>query len=218
MSFRERSPLAFPSCRQCAIFALALSSAPNAQAAPQPAAASATTPETKSTEAVARIRQIAVEIERETAPREVERRKFNELKTFIDGRGDGAVRAGRTAKRRHCRPTHRLCHRAHPILSRMVWSSVSAAPMPNRFEFGGARTARQWRCRRRLVRKVQGRPSRRARLAASCERPGQVMVDVLVDGASVAVGARDQAAAELTSNGGSIPRLTASMRNRLRFK
>jgi hypothetical protein len=44
------------------------------------------------------------------------------------------------------------------------------------------------------------------------------MVDVLVDGASVAIGARDQAAAELTSNGGSIPSLTASMRNRLRFK
>ena len=48
---------------------------------PQPQAA---TPEAKATDAVARIRQLAVEIERETAPREVERRKFNELKSLID--------------------------------------------------------------------------------------------------------------------------------------
>jgi hypothetical protein len=44
------------------------------------------------------------------------------------------------------------------------------------------------------------------------------MADVLVDGVSIAVGARDQAQAELMSNGGSLPALSASMRNRLRFK
>jgi hypothetical protein len=44
------------------------------------------------------------------------------------------------------------------------------------------------------------------------------MIDVLVDGVSVAIGARDQAQAELSANGGSLPQLTASMRNRLRFR
>src|SRR5262245_46683317 len=68
----------------CAVLALALVSA-HTQAAPQTAAAAeSATPESKSTDAVARIRQLAVEIERETAPREVERRKFNQLKSLID--------------------------------------------------------------------------------------------------------------------------------------
>src|SRR6185436_14754774 len=68
----------------CAVLALALLS-PGTQAAPQaPAATEPATPESKASDTVARIRQLAVEIERETAPRDVERRKFNELKSLID--------------------------------------------------------------------------------------------------------------------------------------
>ena len=78
-----------------ALLALALIAPLSAQAAPQaPAATQAVTPEAKATETVARIRQLSVEIERETAPREVERRKFNELKSLIDGEAIAQVVLG----------------------------------------------------------------------------------------------------------------------------
>ena len=44
------------------------------------------------------------------------------------------------------------------------------------------------------------------------------VTDVLVDGVSISVNARDQAQNELKSNGGSIAQLIASMRNRFRFQ
>jgi len=201
----------------CAIFALALSAVPNAQAAPQPAAASATTAETKSTEAVGRIRQLAVEIERETAPREVERRKFEELKAFIDGQAMAQFVLGErlnaaTAAQRAAFVTALTDLVADGLVERL--GGAHAEP----FELSGARRLDNGDVV--VVSFVRFRDGHRGELdwRLHAGGPGQVMVDVLVDGASVAVGARDQAAAELTSNGGSIPRLTASMRNRLRFK
>lgn len=201
----------------CVVVGLALLSAPNAQAAPQPAAASAATAETKATEAVGRIRQLAVEIERETAPREVERRKFNELKTLIDGEAMAQFVVGErlnaaSAAQRTAFVSALSDLVADSLIERL--GGTHAEP----FELGGARTLDNGDIV--VVSHVRFRDGHRGELdwRLHAKGSGQVMVDVLVDGASVAVGARDQAAAELTSNGGSIPRLTASMRNRLRFK
>lgn len=200
-----------------AIVLLALSSASIVQAAPEPAAASAATAETKSTEAVGRIRQLAVEIERETAPREVERRKFNELKAFIDAeamaqfvlgeRLNAATAAQRTAV---------VSALSDLVADGLVERLGGAHAEP--FELSTARTLDNGDIV--VVSFVRFRDGHRGELdwRLHAKDNGQVMVDVLVDGASVAVGARDQAAAELSSNGGSIPSLTASMRNRLRFK
>ena len=200
-----------------AIAVLALSSAPHAEAAPQPAAASAGTAETKATEAVGRIRQLAVEIERETAPREVERRKFNELKTFIDGEAMAQFVLGEhltaaSAAQRAAAVTAIADLVADGLIERL--GGAHAEP----FELGAARVLDNGDIV--VVSHVRFRDGHRGELdwRLHPKGSGQAMVDVLVDGVSVAVGARDQAAAELSSNGGSIPRLTASMRNRLRFK
>ncbi len=95
-------------------------------------------------------------------------------------------------------------------------------PHAEPFELGGARTLDNGDVV--VVSHVKFRDGHRGELdwRMHAKGPGQVtaqvMADVLVDGASVAIGARDQAQAELSSNGGSIPALIASMRNRLRFK
>ena len=205
-------------CVASALLALALLSAPNAQAAPQaPAAAQAATPEAKATEAVARIRQLAVEIERETAPREVERRKFSELKSLIDGEaiaqfvlGDRLGAATPPQRAAFVSALSDLV--ADGLVERL--GGAHAEP----FELGAARTIDNGDIV--VVSHVRFRDGHRGELdwRLHAKGAGQLMVDVLVDGASVAVSARDQAATELSSNGGSIPRLTASMRNRLRFK
>ena len=201
----------------CAVVALALSSAPNLQAAPQPAAANSASAETKAIDAVGRIRQLSVEIERETAPREVERRKFNELKTFIDGEAMAAFVLGdrlngASAAQRAAFVAALSDLVADGLVERL--GGTHAEP----FELGGARVLDNGDIV--VVSHVRFRDGHRGELdwRLHAKGAGQVMVDVLVDGASVAVGARDQAGAELSSNGGSIPSLTASMRNRLRFK
>ena len=165
----------------------------------------------------AEIRQLAVEIERETAPREVERRKFNELKTFIDGdamaqfvlgeRLNAASAAQRTAF---------IAALSDLVADGLVERLGGAHAEP--FELSGSRTLDNGDIV--VVSFVRFRDGHRGELdwRLHAKGAGQAMVDVLVDGASVAVNARDQAAAELSSNGGSIPSLTASMRNRLRFK
>ena len=201
----------------CAIVALALSSAPNAQAAPQPAAASVASAEAKATEAVGRIRQLAVEIERETAPREVERRKFNELKTFIDGEAMAQFVLGeRLSAASAAQRAAFVSALSDLVVDGLIERLGGAHAEP--FELGGARPLDNGDIV--VVSHVRFRDGHRGELdwRLHAKGSGQVMVDVLVDGASVAIGARDQAAAELTSNGGSIPSLTASMRNRLRFK
>jgi len=201
----------------CAIVALVLSPVSHAQAAPEPAAANGPATETKAIEAVGRIRQLAVEIERETAPREVERRKFNELKTFIDGEAMAAFVLGdrlngASAAQRVAFISALSDLVADGLVERL--GGVHAEP----FELGGARALDNGDIV--VVSFVRFRDGHRGELdwRLHAKGAGQLMVDVLVDGASVAIGARDQALAELTSNGGSIPSLTASMRNRLRFK
>jgi ABC-type transporter MlaC component len=153
----------------CAILALALASVPNAQAAPQaPAANAAVTPEAKAAEVVARIRQLAVEIERETAPREVERGKFNELKSLIDGEAIALFVLGEklgaaTAPQRTAFVSALSDLVADGLVERL--GGAHAEP----FELEGARTIDNWRHRRGLACPVQGRTPRRARLAPACQ-------------------------------------------------
>jgi ABC-type transporter MlaC component len=190
----------------------------SAQAAPQaPAATQAVTPEAKATETVARIRQLSVEIERETAPREVERRKFNELKSLIDGEAIAQVVLGEkltaaTAPQRTAFISALSDLVADNLVERL------GGPHAEPFELGAVRTLDNGDVV--VVSHVKFRDGHRGELDWRMHVKGQqqVMADVLVDGASVAIGARDQASAELSSNGGSIPALIASMRNRLRFK
>jgi len=201
-----------------ALFALALIAPLSAQAAPQaPATTQAVTPEAKATETVARIRQLSVEIERETAPREVERRKFNELKSMIDGEAIAQVVLGEkfsaaTAPQRTAFISALSDLVADNLVERL------GGPHAEPFELGAVRTLDNGDVV--VVSHVKFRDGHRGELDWRMHVKGQrqVMADVLVDGASVAIGARDQAQAELSSNGGSIPALIASMRNRLRFK
>jgi ABC-type transporter MlaC component len=201
-----------------AVLALALAAGPNVQAAPQPPAArQAATPEAKAADSVARIRQISIEIERETAPREVERRKFNELKSLIDAEAIAQVVLGdkmgtATAPQR----TAFISALGDLIADNLVERLGGQHAEP--FELGNTRTLDNGDIV--VVSHVKFRDGHRGELDWRMHAKGQalVMADVLVDGASVAIGARDQAQAELSSNGGSIPALIASMRNRLRFK
>ena len=201
----------------CAVFALALPST-HTQAAPQPSSATeAATPEATARDAVARIRQLAVEIERETAPREVERRKFNELKSLIDAEAIAQFVLGeRLSAAPATQRTAVIAALADLIADGLVERLGGAHAEP--FELEGARRIDNGDIV--VVSHVRFRDGHRGELDWRLHANGakQLMVDVLVDGASIAVGARDQAATELSSNGGSIPRLTASMRNRLRFK
>lgn len=201
-----------------AILGLALFVAPNAQAASGAAPGiQVVTPEATATETVSRIRQLAVEIERETAPLEVERRKFNQLKALIDGESIAQFVLGErlnsaTAPQRAAFIAALSDLVAEGLVERL--GGVHAEP----FELGGARTIDNGDVV--LVSHVRFKDGHRGELdwRLRAKDSTQLMVDVLVDGASVAVGARDQAATELKSNGGSLPALTASMRNRLRFK
>jgi ABC-type transporter MlaC component len=209
--------LRFPSAAG-AILALAVLASPHTQAAPQaPAAAQAVTPEAKAAEAVTRIRQISVEIERETAPREVERRKFNELKSLIDSEAIAQVVLG--DKLAAATPPQRTAFIS--ALGDLIADNLIerlGGPHAEPFELGNTRTLDNGDVV--VVSHVKFRDGHRGELDWRMHAKGQaqVMADVLVDGASVAIGARDQAQAELSSNGGSIPALIASMRNRLRFK
>ena len=178
-------------------------------------------PKPKLLKSVTRIRQLSVEIERETAPREVNRRKFNELKSLIDGEAIAQVVLGQklsaaTAPQRAAFISALSDLIADNLVERL--GGAHAEP----FELGAARTLDNGDVV--VVSHVKFRDGHRGELdwRMHAKGPGQVatqvMADVLVDGASVAIGARDQASAEFTSNGGSIPALIASMRNRLRFK
>jgi phospholipid transport system substrate-binding protein len=158
-----------------------------------------------------------VEIERETAPREVERRKFNELKSLIDSKAIAEFVLGEklnaaTAPQRAAFISALSDLVADGLVERL------GGPHAEPFELAGARRLDNGDIV--VVSFVRFRDGHRGELdwRLHAKSPDQRMVDVLVDGASVAVSARDQAATELNSNGGSLPSLTASMRNRLRFK
>src|SRR5262245_14745162 len=173
--------------------------------------------EMKASETVSRIRQLAVEIERETAPREVEQRKLAELKARIDAEAIGQFVLGERLARAPA-PQHRafVAALADLIADGLVDRLGGAHAEP--FELSGVRTLDNGDIL--IVSHVRFRDGHRGELDWRLHAKGsnQAMVDVLVDGVSIAVGARDQAQAELVGNGGSLPALTASMRNRLRFK
>jgi ABC-type transporter MlaC component len=201
-----------------ALLALALIAPLSAQAAPQPPATTqAATPEAKATESVARIRQLSVEIERETAPREVERRKFNELKALIDGEAMAQVVLGDKFSAATAPQRNGFISALSDLVAENLVERLGG-PHAEPFELGAARTLDNGDVV--VVTHVKFRDGHRGELDWRMHVKGQrqIMADVLVDGTSVAIGARDQAQAELSSNGGSIPALIASMRNRLRFK
>lgn len=214
---RERLPLRFNRAASVAL-ALGLIATSSAHPAPQaPTATQAATPEAKATEAVSRIRQLSVEIERETASRDVKRRKFNELKSLIDSEAIAQVVLG--DKLGAATPPQRAAFVS--ALSDLVADNLTerlGGPHAEPFELGATRILDNADVV--VVSHVTFRDGHRGELDWRMHAKGQaqVMADVLVDGTSVAISARDQAQAELSSNGGSIPRLTASMRNRLRFK
>jgi ABC-type transporter MlaC component len=202
-----------------ALLAWALIAPLSLQAAPQApaAAAQAVTPEAKATDAVARIRQLAVEIERETAPREVERRKFNQLKALIDSEAIAQFVLGERLNAATAPQRANFIAALGDLIADGLVERLGG-PHAEPFEMGAARTIDNGDIV--VVTHVKFRDGHRGELdwRMRANSPDQLMVDVLVDGTSVAVGARDQAQAELSSNGGSIPALIASMRNRLRFK
>jgi ABC-type transporter MlaC component len=198
----------------CVLVGLLVLFSPAASAAPQPAAAGA---EAKATEAVSRIRGLAVEIERETAPREVERRKFNELRSHIDGEAIALFVLG--PRLNNATPPQRAA--ATSAITDLVADGLverlgGAHAEP--FELGEARRLDNGDVV--VVSHLRFRDGRRGELDWRMRPKGDAyaMVDVLVEGVSVAVGARDQAQQELLANGGSLPQLSASMKNRLRFK
>ena len=171
----------------------------------------------KATEAVNRIRQLAVEIERETAPREVEQRKLAELKSRIDAEAIAQFVLGeRLASAPAPQRRAFVAALADLIAEGLVERLGGAHAEP--FALSGTRTLDNGDII--VVSHVRFRDGHRGELDWRLHAKGsaQAMVDVLVDGVSIAVGARDQAQTELMSNGGSLPALTASMRNRLRFK
>jgi len=180
-------------------------------------AASPSSAETKATETVSRIRQLAVEIERETAPREVERRKFNELKSLIDAEAMAQFVLGSRLMSAPAPQRAAFISALGDLVTDELVERLGG-PHAEPFELGGARTLDNGDVV--VVSHVRFRDGHRGELdwRMHSKDAAQVMIDVLVDGTSVAVGARDQAQNELMSNGGSLPQLTASMRNRLRFK
>jgi ABC-type transporter MlaC component len=201
-----------------ALLALALIAPLSAHAAPQaPTAKQAATPEANATETVSRIRQFSVEIERETAPREVERRKFDELKALIDSEAIAQFVLGEQLNAATAPQRAGFIAALGDLVADGLVERLGG-PHAEPFEMGPARTLDNGDIV--VVTHVKFRDGHRGELDWRIHAKGQnqLMVDVLVDGASVAVQARDQAQAELSSNGGSIPSLIASMRNRLRFK
>ena len=199
------------------VVALALAPPMAVGAAPSSLAADATTPEAKATASVSRIRQLAVEIERETAPRAVERRKFAELKSFIDGEAIAKTVLGdRLSAASAPQRTALIGALTDLIADGLVERLGGTHAEP--FELGTTRTLDNGDIL--VVSHVRFRDGHTGELdwRLHPKGSGQAMVDVLVDGVSVAIGARDQAQAELSANGGSLPQLTASMKNRLRFR
>jgi ABC-type transporter MlaC component len=199
------------------LVAFALLSSPATAVAAEASKAQVASAEMNATESVSRIRQLAVEIERQTAPREVERRKLSELKTLIDTEAIAQFVLGeRLALAPAPQRASFVSALADLVAEGLVERLGGAHAEP--FELGGARTLDNGDIV--VVSHVRFRDGHRGELdwRMHAKGPNQVMADVLVDGVSVAVGARDQAQAELMSNGGSLPALSSSMRNRLRFK
>ena len=181
------------------------------------AAAEAQTPEAKAAAVVGHARELAVAIERGHLSREAERKQWNELRDLIDSEAIsqfvlGAKWNDATAPQRRAFATTV----SDLVVQRLV--DRLGNPVAEPFELGQARTLDGGDVV--VVSHVKFMDGHTGELDWRLHSSGTkvAVADVLVDGASVAVAARDEAATELKSNGGSIAQLIASMRNRLRLR
>jgi len=192
----------------CAFLALGPSSA---YAAADPAR------EAKASAVVAHARELAVAIERGKLSREAERKQWNELRGLIDSQSISQFVLG--PKWNDATPPQKRGF-ATTVSDLVVQRLVDRLgnPQAEPFELGQTRTLDDGDVV--VVSRVKFRDGHTGELDWRLHPTGDKVAvsDVLVDGASVAVGARDEAANELTANGGSIAKLIASMRNRLRFQ
>lgn len=211
----------------CAISAFALL-APLASAAPAeptapgtpaaPAAPATSTPnEAKAVETVARARELAVSIERGHLSREAEKKPWNDLSSLIDSQTISQFVMGE--KWNEATPPQRRAFAAAVtdlIVQRLV--DRLGSPLAEPFEIAATRTLDDGDVI--VVTHVKFRDGHIGELDWRLHPAGSklAVADVLVDGVSISVNARDQTQNELKSNGGSIAQLIANMRNRFRFQ
>jgi len=182
-------------------------------------AAAATDPsnEKKAAETVARARELAVTIERGHLSREAEKKPWNELSGLIDSQAISQFVLGE--KWNEATPPQRKAF-ATAVTDLVVQRLVDrlGSPLAEPFEIGTTRTLDDGDVI--VVTHVKFRDGHIGELDWRLHPTGSALAvaDVLVDGVSISVNARDQAQNELKSNGGSIAQLIASMRNRFRFQ
>ena len=181
------------------------------------AAAQAQTPEAKAAAVVGHARELAVAIERGHLSREAERKQWNEMRGLVDSEAISQFVLG--PKWNDATPPQRRAF-AMAVSDLVVQRLVNRLgnPMAEPFELGQARVLDGGDVV--VVSHVKFIDGHTGELDWRLHSSGDkvAVADVLVDGASVAVAARDEATTELKSNGGSIAQLIASMRNRLRFR
>ena len=173
--------------------------------------------EAKAVQIVGQARSLAVSIERDQLSRDAQKKKWDELRDLVDSQNISEfVLADKWAAATP--PQRRGFANALSDLVVQRLSERLGNPMAEPFEIGMARTLDGGDVV--VVSHVKFRDGHTGELDWRLRSSGAKMAvaDVLVDGVSVAVAARDEVATELKSNGGSIAQLVASMRNRLRFK
>jgi ABC-type transporter MlaC component len=202
----------------CAISAFALLAPLAAAAAAAPPAPATSTPnEAKAVETVAHARELAVSIQRGHLSREAEKKASNELSSLIDGQTISQFVLGE--KWNEATPPQRRAFAA--VVSDLVVQRLVdrlGSPLAEPFEIAATRTLDDGDVI--VVTHVKFRDGHIGELDWRLHPTGSklAVADVLVDGVSISVSARDQAQNELKSNGGSIAQLIASMRNRFRFQ
>jgi ABC-type transporter MlaC component len=202
----------------CAISAFALLAPLAAAAAAAPPAPATSTPnEAKAVETVAHARELAVSIQRGHLSREAEKKASNELSSLIDGQTISQFVLGE--KWNEATPPQRRAFAAvvtDLVVQRLV--DRLGSPLAEPFEIAATRTLDDGDVI--VVTHVKFRDGHIGELDWRLHPTGSklAVADVLVDGVSISVSARDQAQNELKSNGGSIAQLIASTRNRFRFQ
>ncbi len=204
----------------CAIWAFALL-APLAAAAAEPAASTAPAApkasEARASETVAHARELAVTIERGHLSREAGKKPWDELSGLIDSQTISQFVLGE--KWNEATPPQRKAFTSAVtdlVVQRLI--DRLGSPLAEPFEVGATRTLDDGDVV--VVTHVKFRDGHIGELDWRLHSAGSrlAVTDVLVDGVSISVNARDQAQNELKSNGGSIAQLIASMRNRFRFQ
>ncbi len=204
----------------CAIWAFALL-APLAAAAAEPAASTAPAApkasEARASETVAHARELAVTIERGHLSREAGKKPWDELSGLIDSQTISQFVLGE--KWNEATPPQRKAFTSAVtdlVVQRLI--DRLGSPLAEPFEVGATRTLDDGDVV--VVTHVKFRDGHIGELDWRLHPAGSklAVTDVLVDGVSISVNARDQAQNELKSNGGSIAQLIASMRNRFRFQ